>query len=143
MKSAGSSSATRTISAAGSPCSSRCSTPPFVTYGEFHKAMEDPEGYRRELEGKLRESQAPTGSGGVEHRLEQGDPAAEIVRVAEELPADFIVLGTHGRTGLLRLLMGSVAEEVVRKAPCPVLTIRVPLRAVPADQESPAAEGVV
>ena len=62
----------------------------------------------------------------VEHRLEQGDPAGEILRVAEEIAADCIVLGTHGRSGLFRLLMGSVAEAVLRKASCPVLTVRMP-----------------
>jgi len=63
----------------------------------------------------------------VEHRLSEGDPATEILEVAEETKCDVIVLNTHGRTGLARLLMGSVAEEVVRRAPCPVLTVRIPL----------------
>ena len=58
------------------------------------------------------------------HRLVMGDPATEIVRVAEEEQAELIVLGTHGRTGLSRILMGSVAEAVVRHAPCPVLIYR-------------------
>jgi nucleotide-binding universal stress UspA family protein len=48
----------------------------------------------------------------------------EIVRAASELPADLIVMGTHGRTGLRHALLGSVAEKVVRRAPCPVLTVR-------------------
>jgi nucleotide-binding universal stress UspA family protein len=48
----------------------------------------------------------------------------EIVRVAAEERADLIVMGTQGRTGLDRLLLGSVAERVVRQAPCPVLTVR-------------------
>ena len=59
-----------------------------------------------------------------EHRLVMGDPATEIVRIAEEEQAELIVLGTHGRTGLSRILMGSVAEAVVRHAPCPVLIYR-------------------
>jgi len=53
-----------------------------------------------------------------------GDPASEIVRIADERKADMIVLGTHGRTGLTRMLMGSVAESIVRRAPCPVLVYR-------------------
>jgi nucleotide-binding universal stress UspA family protein len=61
-----------------------------------------------------------------EHRLVTGDPATEIVRLAEQEKVDLIVLGTHGRTGLRRLLMGSVAEAIVRRAPCPVLTYREP-----------------
>ena len=64
------------------------------------------------------------------HRLTMGDPAGEIVRIAGEEKADSIVLGTHGRTGLSRLLMGSVAEGVVRRAPCPVLVYRESARLV-------------
>jgi nucleotide-binding universal stress UspA family protein len=61
-----------------------------------------------------------------EHRLLTGDPATEIVRVAREENVDLIVMGTHGRTGLMRLLMGSVAEAVVRRSPCPVFTLKQP-----------------
>jgi nucleotide-binding universal stress UspA family protein len=53
-----------------------------------------------------------------------GHPADTIVRVAQERGADLIVMGTHGRTGLQHVLLGSVAEKVVRLAPCPVLTVR-------------------
>ena len=59
-----------------------------------------------------------------EHRLEMGTAADDIVRVAEEENADMIVIGTHGRTGLMRVLMGSVAESVMRYAKCPVLTVK-------------------
>jgi nucleotide-binding universal stress UspA family protein len=58
------------------------------------------------------------------HRLTMGDPAGEIVRIAADEHAEMIVLGTHGRTGMTRLLMGSVAEAIVRRAPCPVLVYR-------------------
>jgi len=58
------------------------------------------------------------------HRLTIGDPAGEIVRIASEEGAEMIVLGTHGRSGMTRMLMGSVAEAVVRRAPCPVLVYR-------------------
>jgi nucleotide-binding universal stress UspA family protein len=61
-----------------------------------------------------------------EHRLLLGDPAGEIVQLAADEKMDLIVMGTHGRTGLRRLLMGSVAEAVVRRAACPVLTIKQP-----------------
>lgn len=60
----------------------------------------------------------------VEHLLLEGSTPAEILRVADQTKCDVIVMGTHGRTGLNRLLMGSAAEEVVRKAPCPVLTAK-------------------
>ncbi|HUE17897.1 MAG TPA: universal stress protein, partial [Planctomycetaceae bacterium] len=60
----------------------------------------------------------------VQYRLVEGNAAAAILRAAKELHCDLIVMGTHGRTGLSRLLMGSVAEEVVRKAPCLVLTVK-------------------
>jgi universal stress protein A len=53
-----------------------------------------------------------------------GDPAHEIVRYAVERPFDLIVMGTHGRTGLKHLLLGSVAEHVVRTSAVPVLTVR-------------------
>jgi nucleotide-binding universal stress UspA family protein len=62
----------------------------------------------------------------VETRLMEGEPASAIVAMAREMGADLIVIGSHGRTGLDRLLMGSVAEHVVRKASCPVLTVKSP-----------------
>ena len=62
-----------------------------------------------------------------EHRLLLGDPAPEVVKLAKDENVDLIVMGTHGRTGLSRLLMGSVAEHVVRRADCPVLTVKQPL----------------
>ena len=56
-------------------------------------------------------------------KAREGDPASETVRVAQETGADLIVMGTHGRTGFQRLVLGSVAETVLRRAPCPVLTV--------------------
>jgi nucleotide-binding universal stress UspA family protein len=80
----------------------------------------------------------------VEHRLIQGDTATEILRVAEETKCDVIVLGTHGRTGLGRLLMGSVAEQVLRRAPCPVVTVKTPLPETSSSTEStPESAGSV
>ncbi len=55
-----------------------------------------------------------------------GEPAAEIVAYAEEQGVDLLVMGTHGRTGLQHALLGSIAERVVRRARCPVLTVRPP-----------------
>jgi nucleotide-binding universal stress UspA family protein len=71
-----------------------------------------------------------------EHRLLTGDPATEIVRLAKEEDVDLIVMATHGRTGLRRMLMGSVAEAVVRHAECPVLTLKEP-QAVKAKRATP------
>lgn len=56
--------------------------------------------------------------------VEVGAPAAQIVRTAAEWPADLVVLGSHGRHGVSRALLGSVAEAVTRQAPCPVLVVR-------------------
>jgi nucleotide-binding universal stress UspA family protein len=56
-------------------------------------------------------------------RLLEGAPAAEIVRRAQDTRADLIVVGTHGRTGVVHALLGSIAERVVRHASCPVLTV--------------------
>ena len=58
--------------------------------------------------------------------LAQGVAFDQILRVAKRLRCDLIVIATHGRTGLRHVLMGSVAENVVRRAPCPVLTVRPP-----------------
>jgi nucleotide-binding universal stress UspA family protein len=99
--------------------------PELVTYGEAVSQLE-PESYRATLWADLRAVQPADPNIRVEHRLAEGDPAAEIVRLAQETQAGLIVVGTHGRTGLDRLLMGSVAEQVVRKAPCPVLTVKSP-----------------
>jgi nucleotide-binding universal stress UspA family protein len=72
----------------------------------------------------------------VEHRLVQGDAAAQILRMAYETQCDVIVLGTHGRTGLSRLAMGSAAEQVLRRAPCPVVTVKAPVPATSAPGEA-------
>jgi nucleotide-binding universal stress UspA family protein len=81
---------------------------------------------QRELDkivGRLRDS-------GLKARslLRVGSPFLEIINTAQSEGGDLIVLGTHGRTGLAHVLMGSVAERVVQKAGCPVLTIRHPSR---------------
>lgn len=59
----------------------------------------------------------------IETRLAVGEPWREIQAEAEALPADLVVMGTHGRSGFQHLLLGSVTEKVLRRAPCPVLTI--------------------
>ena len=61
---------------------------------------------------------------GWENRTEEGRPAEKVIEHAAGIKADLIVIGTHGRSGLAHMFLGSVAEEVARGAPCPVLTIR-------------------
>jgi len=60
----------------------------------------------------------------VVRKLKHGHPFVEIVRYAKDNEIDLIVMGTHGRGAIAHMLLGSVAEKVVRKAPCPVLTVR-------------------
>jgi universal stress protein A len=62
----------------------------------------------------------------IQAEVGEGAPFEAIIRFAREQDIDLIVMGTHGHTGLAHMLMGSVAEKVVRKAPCPVLTVRHP-----------------
>ena len=104
--------------------------PPLTSLGGTTLVPPLPSEYDRErLWDQLNRIQ-PTQPGiDVEHRLEYGDPEAVILKTAHEIGADLIVMGTHGRTALRRLLMGSVAEYVVRKARCPVLTVRTAAQA--------------
>lgn len=99
--------------------------PELVTHGEAATELE-PESYRRKLLADLQKVQPADPSVRVEHHLAEGDEATEIVRVARETGCGLIVMATHGRSGMQRLLMGSVAEQVMRHAPCPVLTVKSP-----------------
>lgn len=76
-----------------------------------------------------------------EHFYMVGEPAEEIVRLASDEHVDLIVMGTHGRRGLGRLVMGSVAEQVVRMANCPVVTVKAPVATV-VPEERPVANAV-
>jgi nucleotide-binding universal stress UspA family protein len=77
----------------------------------------------------------------VHHAFLEGDPAAEISRYAADAGIDVIVIGTHGRTGVDRLVMGSVAEKVMREAPCSVLVVKLPRGAPAAERPHTAAIG--
>jgi nucleotide-binding universal stress UspA family protein len=90
--------------------------------GEFYYGIPNPP--TDELRRMLEEVKPTDANVPYEHRLMTGDPAATVVRLAEDEGADMIVMGTHGRTGFLRMIMGSVAEAVVRRAKCPVLTYK-------------------
>jgi nucleotide-binding universal stress UspA family protein len=76
------------------------------------------------LDRVVRESQL--GNVTVKTRVLEGTPFYEIIRFAKENGTDLIIMGTHGHSGLVHVLLGSVTERVVRKAPCPVLTVRDP-----------------
>jgi nucleotide-binding universal stress UspA family protein len=75
-----------------------------------------------------------------EHRYLEGGPIHEIIEFAAREQIDLIVMGSHGRTGLSRLLMGSVAEGVARRAPCPVLIVKQP---VPTTQDNSLDDAMV
>lgn len=94
--------------------------------GESERQFED------EIRHGLRQLQPPDNRVFMEYKLAKGDPAKSIVKMAEDARCDLIVLGTHGRSGLRRVLMGSVAEHVLRLAPCPVLVLNA--RVTPADR---------
>jgi nucleotide-binding universal stress UspA family protein len=73
----------------------------------------------------------------VRYLVASGNPFEKILDTAEDQLIDLIVLGTHGRTGVKRLLIGNVAEKVVRHAPCPVLTVK--RRAGDGESETPVS----
>jgi universal stress protein A len=91
---------------------------------------------------RMLETLVPQGGVRHEHHLAIGPPADEIVRLAEELQADLIVVGTHGRQGFSRLLTGSVAELVLRRAQCPVLAVKAATPVQPASGD-PTREKVL
>jgi nucleotide-binding universal stress UspA family protein len=99
-----------------------------ATYGEI-VSQREPESYRRRLDEDLRRSVPAPAGVAIRYLVTAGEPAQEIERVAREQTCDLIVMGTHGRAGLNRLLMGSSAERVIRIAPCPVLTTKLPTTA--------------
>ena len=93
----------------------------------------------KDAEERLRRTVAEAGSPLVtEHEVRTGRAASTIVEVAAETKADLIVMGTAGRTGVAHVFMGSVAERVVRTAPCPVLTMRAAAEATTAARDTSA-----
>lgn len=94
----------------------------------------------KDAEERLSLTVAEIGSPVISDReVRVGRAAPTIVEAAAESKADLIVMGTAGRTGLAHVVMGSVAERVVRTAPCAVLTVREPVEKVPAVEAVPAA----
>ena len=90
---------------------------------QFYDASTDG-GQDEAVTRRLRAAYVPSRPADVDYHTRHGDAAAEILRMADELKADLIVVGTHGRTGLCGLLAGSVATSVLRRAHCPVLAVR-------------------
>ena len=99
--------------------------PPFAYGGgELYYGIPEPD---QTALGKMLSQLRPTDSSvPYEHRMLVGTPANEIARLAEQEKAELIVMGSHGRGGVARLLLGSVAESVLRKASCPVLVVKHP-----------------
>lgn len=104
-------------------------SPPPIIGVDGGVEVELPTGWAEEAEARLRALRPADSRVRVSHRLERGEASAELLRVAADVKADLIVMGSHGRSGLSRLLVGSVAEDVMRKAPCPVVTVRSPFPA--------------
>lgn len=104
-------------------------TPPMVATGGVMTAPppSSAEYDRPALEAKLRELRPLDAKMNVERQLVYGMPTVRILDAAVALACDLIVMGTHGRTGMRRVLVGSVAEYVMRKTPCPVLTLSAAL----------------
>jgi universal stress protein A len=103
-------------------------TPPSPFLGDSLPAsyVELQAGARRDAERRLAAAlvRAKKAGARVQATLVAGAPSEEIIRSARRWRADLIVIGTHGRTGIGRVFMGSVAERVLPRAPCPVLTVR-------------------
>jgi len=98
--------------------------PVAYTGGQFYYGVAEP---AREEQLRMLEQVRPRDSDvPVEHHLLTGAPALAICEFAQKEDVDIIVIGSHGRTGLSRVMMGSVSEQVVRNAPCPVLTFKQP-----------------
>ena len=91
----------------------------------FLNAVVDLESLQTRVEEQLDEAITAAKIGEVSRRVRVGDPATEIVEVAGEVDADLIVIPSHGKTGLARWMIGSVAERVVRHTRCPVLVLPI------------------
>jgi universal stress protein A len=103
--------------------------PPDFSMGQIAIPSVDLEMDKRAEEelNKLAEQEIPTEIE-VKSIVKTGKPFIEIIETASEQDADLIIIATHGHTGMEHILFGSTAEKVVRKAPCPVLTLREPIK---------------
>jgi nucleotide-binding universal stress UspA family protein len=97
---------------------------PFLLVEPPYVSFLDEDARRKQLEEAVQARFAGNRYRGVRIAVRYGDPGTEIAAAAKELGAGLIVMPSHGRTGLSHLLIGSVAERVVRYASCPVLVLR-------------------
>ncbi len=100
-----------------------------VVYPDFYPPLVPPLGavsdeLRERSQTRLRDLLAQVPHPDADTHVGSGPAAHEIVRFAEDLPADLIVIASHGLTGIRHMLLGSVTEQVVRRAPCPVFTVK-------------------
>jgi nucleotide-binding universal stress UspA family protein len=112
--------------------------PENVTYGEMGSQLQ-PEGYRQRLWADLHRVRPPQPGVQIEYVLSEEDPVAAILATAVQHKCDLIVMGSHGRSGIKHFLLGSVAEKVVRRAPCPVLVIKDPWLSLQPPEDSGTA----
>lgn len=107
--------------------------------GVVWATVDDADRIRHALESMT--AQIPTAQfGNVQLDVRLGDPGQVVTDIADELDAALVVIGSHGRTGLTRLVLGSVAERVTRLAHCPVLVVKLPVAKVKAEKEQAAAK---
>lgn len=97
-----------------------------ATMTVVYVAQPEPSGEHEFWRGQLDQIRPANPAIKCNHVFLEGDPATEIVRFAREGGFELIVMGTHGRTGVERQLLGSVAEKVLRDAPCSVLVVKLP-----------------
>ncbi len=99
----------------------------FAGYGGFANVPDLPSVIEKEMRAKLEQVKPSQTGVKVQRHYLTGAPDSEIAAFADREKVDLIIMGTHGRTGVSRVLMGSVAEGVLRKAACPVLTVKSPI----------------
>lgn len=100
----------------------------YDVYSEIHAPVQVEEMLREQVSKSLDKHAARIQDKGIKVQkvLKIGDVVQEILNVVEDRGIDLIVIGTHGRKGISRFLLGSTTEKLVRSAPCPVLTVRPP-----------------
>jgi nucleotide-binding universal stress UspA family protein len=103
--------------------------PPLAAYGEGHFEYAMPSTDQTEVRKEFEQIRPAKPTVRYQHFWLRGNPVEQITGLAKEENVDLIVLSSHGRTGLIRLVMGSVAEGVMRHAECPVLVIKTPAAA--------------